>query len=705
MFPQSRHSASSQQLKFTTSDSCDRIKDEFQFLQAQYHSLKLECDKLASEKSEMQRHYIMYYEMSYGLNIEMHKQAEIVKRLNGICAQILPYLSQEHQQQVLAAIERAKQVTPPEMNSIIRQQLQAHQLSQLQGLALPMTPLPLGLSQPALPAVTTSSGLFSLSSLLASQAQLAKEEKSSPPFRHLGSEPPFCLQCLCDYRPQTSCFSLGDSDGDKSEDNLVVDVSNEEPNSPAGSPAHSPHGNGLDRAPGLRKEIPGSSKAGKAKDPSQMDKSQSPLSKSSTPSPSHREALTPGAPGPSTSCLRLVSKAASSADPLALRSPMSVPPGSYPAHFGVVSHAGLNGELASPGGFGGALTLSPQISAAANAYSRSPMVAYDSRSHLRAPGLSSSLPGSSGGKPAYSFHVSADGQMQPVPFPPDALLGPGIPRHARQIHSLNHGEVVCAVTISASARHVYTGGKGCVKVWDISQPGTKSPMAQLDCLNRDNYIRSCKILPDGRTLIVGGEASTLSIWDLATPTPRIKAELTSSAPACYALAISPDNKVCFSCCSDGNIVVWDLHNQTLVRQFQGHTDGASCIDISNDGTKLWTGGLDNTVRCWDLREGRQLQQHDFTSQIFSLGYCPTGEWLAVGMESSNVEVLHVSKPDKYQLHLHESCVLSLKFAYCGKWFVSTGKDNLLNAWRTPYGASIFQVRVTADVVLAQPHLL
>lgn len=63
------------------------------------------------------------------------------------------------------------------------------------------------------------------------------------------------------------------------------------------------------------------------------------------------------------------------------------------------------------------------------------------------------------------------------------------------------------------------------------------------------------------------------------------------------------------------------------------------------------------------------------------------------LESSNVEVLHESKPDKYQLHLHESCVLSLKFAHCGKWFVSTGKDNLLNAWRTPYGAGIFQVRI------------
>lgn len=58
----------------------------------------------------------------------------------------------------------------------------------------------------------------------------------------------------------------------------------------------------------------------------------------------------------------------------------------------------------------------------------------------------------------------------------------------------------------------------------------------------------------------------------------------------------------------------------FIRQFQGHTDGASCIDISNDGTKLWTGGLDNTVRSWDLREGRQLQQHDFTSQVWA---CPS----------------------------------------------------------------------------------
>ena len=135
-------------------------------------------------------------------------------------------------------------------------------------------------------------------------------------------------------------------------------------------------------------------------------------------------------------------------------------------------------------------------------------------------------------------------------------------------------------------------------------------------LQRDNYIRSCRLLPDGRTLIVGGEASTLTIWDLASSQPRIKNELTSNAPACYALAISPDSKVCFSCCSDGNIAVWDLHNQTLVRQFQGHTDGASCIDISPDGTKLWTGmghlsEIDHLAYSWGC----------LTKQSFSWIYC------------------------------------------------------------------------------------
>uniref|UniRef100_A0A674IVS0 Groucho/TLE N-terminal Q-rich domain-containing protein n=1 Tax=Terrapene triunguis TaxID=2587831 RepID=A0A674IVS0_9SAUR len=174
MYPQGRHPAplqSGQPFKFSILEICDRIKEEFQFLQAQYHSLKLECEKLASEKTEMQRHYVMYYEMSYGLNIEMHKQAEIVKRLSAICAQIIPFLTQEHQQQVLQAVERAKQVTMGELNSIIGQQ----QLQHLSHHAppIPLTPHPSGM-QPS--SLVSTSGLLALSGALVAQSQLAAKE-------------------------------------------------------------------------------------------------------------------------------------------------------------------------------------------------------------------------------------------------------------------------------------------------------------------------------------------------------------------------------------------------------------------------------------------------------------------------------------------------------------------------------------------------
>lgn len=66
----------------------------------------------------MQRHYMMYYEMSYGLNVEMHKQTEIAKRYNAILSQIIPLLPAEHQQSALNAMERARSLSIAELQVI-----------------------------------------------------------------------------------------------------------------------------------------------------------------------------------------------------------------------------------------------------------------------------------------------------------------------------------------------------------------------------------------------------------------------------------------------------------------------------------------------------------------------------------------------------------------------------------------------------------
>ncbi|XP_064590170.1 transducin-like enhancer protein 2 isoform X2 [Zonotrichia leucophrys gambelii] len=681
MFPQGRHPPG-QPFKFSVLEICERIKEEFQFLQAQYHSLKLECEKLVSEKTEMQRHYVMYYEMSYGLNIEMHKQAEIVKRLSAICAQIIPFLTQEHQQQVLQAVERAKQVTMGELNTIVGQQ-QLQQLSQ-HAAPLPLAAHPSSTQPPSLSAA--SSGLLALSGVLMAQVQLAKEHRVAQhgesreltPSRSVSSSPAESLpdeECtgLKRKREEKELPGHSDSDGDKSDDNLVVD---EDPPSEPGSPPSRPSPASVGSSGEHREQSPTHSVASAA------------TSKPSSSSPA-RDSLTPG-PGPSSAiALRPPPGKAPGTDSATLRSPLSSC-SPFTSSLAVVPHA-------SPSLCVGTQLSVPQASSTL-LHGRSPLVAFESHPHLRASTLSSSFPTIPGGKAAYSFHVSADGQMQPVPFPPDALLGSGIPRHARQLHTLSHGEVVCAVTISNSTRHVYTGGKGCVKVWDVGQPGTKTAVAQLDCLNRDNYIRSCKLLPDGRSLIVGGEASTLSIWDLAAPTPRIKAELTSSAPACYALAISPDAKVCFSCCSDGNIVVWDLQNQTLVSFKATQTVPAALTSLTM-APSCGQGGW--TTPCAAGTCGRAGSCSSTTSAPRS------SPWATAPWESG--------WPWAWRAATWRSCTspnptstsctstravssLSNSPPVVGKWFVSTGKDNLLNAWRAPYGASIFQSKESSSVL-------
>ncbi|NXF38526.1 TLE2 protein, partial [Nyctibius bracteatus] len=493
-------------------------------------SLKLECEKLVSEKTEMQRHYVMYYEMSYGLNVEMHKQAEIVKRLSAICAQIIPFLTQEHQQQVLQAVERAKQVTVGELSSIVGQQ----QLQHLSHHAspIPLAPHPSSMQPSSLSGASSTSGLLALSGALMAQSQLAaKEDRVAQDGEHRGkgrkhswinpskgddisASPPESPQ----DEEQTGGTGLKRKREEKDLPGHYVSAQElgcgrrarglhlffpQDPPSEPGSPSRTPSS----RLLAARREMPDSPASPPASLPAVLPSAlqtdppaSAPTSKPSSSSPT-RDSLSPG-PGPSAATpLRQPPAKVPATSTIPLCSPLSVS-SPYTPSFGLVPHTTLNGELPASSVYVG-VHLPPRVSSAV-VYGRSPMVsrrgtgpicrlvlalppvAFELHPHLRASTISSSLPTVPGGKPAYSFHVSAEGQMQPVPFPPDALIGSGIPRHARQLHTLTHGEVVCAVTISNSTRHVYTGGKGCVKVWDVGQPGTKTAVAQLDCLVRGN---------------------------------------------------------------------------------------------------------------------------------------------------------------------------------------------------------------------------
>ncbi|CAF1487393.1 unnamed protein product [Adineta steineri] len=857
--------------EFSVNDVCDRLEKEFNHMQGERAQLRVEYEKLNAEKNEVQRQYCLYYEMAYRLSYEMHKQTEITKRLVALLHQIIPYLTPEQQSHALPALERAKQVTLNDLNSVIQQQFHAQATavalaaasnSSPPGAGLP--PLPGGI--PGLPAGLGSAphlqlpgpsglpnaantglppGMLNYTSVLSSLASQyapglkeegissgSKDNASSPRANNIdlsfatksntsssrsstnGKSSKHRLSSNSSNIPKPLKPSAIESDGERSESDLVIDTS-------IGNPKHtnggSNSGSGLLLPNGIKSEISdnisgsmttnetmsatpslstanggsGGGSSSKArrdrspmsdKDGSQRSSASAAAVKKERNTPQPNKSMTPTT-GNNVGLSNLGTPQMQGGGPLGLphglggRMPTGAPFGFSPSPFSspealAAAFGALGPHHANPmnpfGPFGHPLAQAEvaqamamaaqhqhaqqmaQAQAAASAAAAAQAAAAAAAQRQQQLQQQQQQHGSNSHhqliNQAYSVFTTSDSQGNPVSTPvnmtPEALTGPNIPTSARELATLMHGEVVCAVTISEPSKRIYTGGKGCVKVWDLKQTGTvRTPLSYFKCLNDDSYIRFCKLLSDDRTLVVGGEANVISICDLSAVTggsagntrsstpnsnasspsnqppsstsPRIKGELKLNAPACYALALGPsDSKLCYCCCSDGSIAIYDIHNQSLIKSFVGHTDGTSCIDIAPDGRTMWTGGLDNTVRCWDLRNDyAPLQTYEFDSQIFTLGYCPTGDWLAVGMESSTVELINISSAmsgssspsmkknhDKYTLSLHESCVLALKFAHQGKWFISAGKDNYIHCCRTPTGLLLFQSKESSSVL-------
>ncbi|GMR51378.1 hypothetical protein PMAYCL1PPCAC_21573 [Pristionchus mayeri] len=559
-------------------DALEKLKEDYNHMQAQLSTQRAELDKMNAEKEQLQRHYMMYYEMSCGLNMEMQKQSEVAKRMTALLQSMLQYVPAEQQQSTLQAMERAKQISLPELQQLSA----ASQAQQMLGMAAAG---PMGAMGGALGMAGALGGPGGLN-----MAAIAAAMGGMRPPQQTDDRPTQSSSRQSSSRQRSHSPAVGEKKPKiETEDNDddEIDVQNDDPAGPA-----------VNGKTGRDSVLSGISSSG---------------------------ASTPAAKNFATGQQRL---------PLAQLDPAT--------------------RMLMQG------MLTPN------------------------------------GKAPYSYRMDGTGNLAPTIFPPDALTDPGVPKSVKAIHDLPHGEVVCAVAISKDAQRVFTGGKGCVKIWDLAANASQA-RARLECLE-DNYIRSCKLFAEGTHLVVGGEASNILLFDIETQ--KEVAKLDTTAQACYALALNQESKLLYACCADGAVVIFDLASMQEVARLPGHTDGASCVDLSGDGLHLWTGGLDHTLRSWDIRERRELSNINFDSQIFSLGCSPTDNWVAVGLDTNQIEVVNTTPgaKDRYQLHRHDSCVLSLRFAHSGKWFCTTGKDNLLNVWRAPYGALSVRASESSSVL-------
>jgi WD40 repeat protein len=109
--------------------------------------------------------------------------------------------------------------------------------------------------------------------------------------------------------------------------------------------------------------------------------------------------------------------------------------------------------------------------------------------------------------------------------------------------------------------------------------------------------------------------------ELGAPTLRAEAALSIaqaiSPPPLFSLKGHADWVLCVSASFDGNRVVsggrdgtlrlWDIKTGRLLQQFDGHTGSVLSVAFSADSKTILSGGVDNSVRLWNVETGKQLQ--------------------------------------------------------------------------------------------------